>query len=82
VVIHDLDLVRVPVAPLEAHSPTIVDANAVLAGTISHQLLEPIPGRDAEIGKRPRSMQDPELPGGQGNRMKLCWADSGPERTK
>lgn len=48
-VVDDFNLVRIPVAPLEANPPTLIDPNAVLAPPLSGQLLKPIAGRDAEI---------------------------------
>jgi hypothetical protein len=49
VVVNDLDIVGVAVSPPEADAPLIVDADAVLAGSIAPQLLQPITRRHPEI---------------------------------
>jgi len=49
VVIDDLDPVGSSAAPLEADSPLLVDPDAVLAGTVPGQFLEPVPGWNSEI---------------------------------
>jgi hypothetical protein len=40
--VDDLDIVRVPGPPTEADPPLVIDANAVLSGTITKQLFEAI----------------------------------------
>jgi len=45
VIIDDLDILRPDFRPAEAHSPLIVDADAVLSLTISYQRLQPIARR-------------------------------------
>jgi hypothetical protein len=49
VVISYLDLVGVASIPSEAHSPLIVDANAVLAVPATPQLLKPVSRWDSQI---------------------------------
>lgn len=49
VVIDDLNLISIAVAPLEADSPLAVDANGVLAGSFSGEGFQPISGRHAQI---------------------------------
>jgi hypothetical protein len=41
--------VGIAVAPHEAHAELIVDANAVLAFSITVQLFQPVAGRDSQI---------------------------------
>ncbi len=36
-------------APGEAHAPLVVDADAVLAGAVAGQLLQPVAGRDSQV---------------------------------
>jgi hypothetical protein len=42
VVIHYLDVVRIAVTPREADPPAVIDPNAVLAGPVLFQRLQPI----------------------------------------
>jgi len=49
VVIHDLYPVRSAIPPLEANAPLIVNADAVLTGTVCAQFLKPIGWRYAKI---------------------------------
>jgi len=49
VIVDDLDVVGVPVLPAEADPPLIVDANAVLTGAVTLELLQSVARRDAEI---------------------------------
>ena len=54
VVIHNLDVIGVGVAPAEANPPLVVDADAVLALAIPFKLLQPVTrqgGQRAEIGR-------------------------------
>jgi hypothetical protein len=48
-VIDDLDFVRMAILPYEAHSPLLVDADAVLAFPVCCQGLKPIPWRHLQI---------------------------------
>jgi len=61
VVIDDLDVVRVRTSPSEADAPLIVDADTVLTGTRSFQLLESIAGRYPEVFQALRSIHKDEL---------------------
>jgi hypothetical protein len=44
-VVHNLDVVRVPVHPQEADAPLIVDANAKLTGSITREPLKSVSWR-------------------------------------
>ena len=48
-VVHDLDLIRIAVAPLETYAPLIVDADTVLPFPASRQLFQPIAGWAPQI---------------------------------
>lgn len=43
VIVNDLDVVSIAIAPTEAQPPLVIDANAVLTLTVSLQGFEPIP---------------------------------------
>jgi hypothetical protein len=45
VVVNDLYIIRISAAPCEADTELVVDANAVLAGTISRERLKAITWR-------------------------------------
>lgn len=50
-VVDDLDLPRLAIAPSEADTPLFVDANTVLSSAIAPQRLEPVAGRRPQIVK-------------------------------
>jgi hypothetical protein len=49
VVIRDLHLIGIAVPPNETHAELIVDPNAVLAQSVTAQLLQPVAERNAQI---------------------------------
>jgi hypothetical protein len=49
VVVDDLNVFRTGGCPSKADPPLLVDADAVVAGAITRELLEPIAWRDSEI---------------------------------
>lgn len=56
VVVHNLDIFRMPVNPAKTDSKLVVDTDAVLPGTISPELLQPIARWHTQKIKRARSM--------------------------
>ena len=60
-IIHDLDLVRTPVAPEEANAPLAVDANAVLPLAISTQHMKLVPTLRFQIIETIRSVERHQL---------------------
>jgi len=60
-VVHDLDRVRITISPFEADPPTLIDADAVLAGSIPTQLLKAIGRRDPEISQGLSIVDHPEF---------------------
>jgi len=61
VIVHDLNLMGVPIAPGEAEPPLIVDAHAVLPFSISEQCLQAIPWRRCQVAQFRRAIQLPKL---------------------
>lgn len=61
VVIHDLDLVGIPLLPEKADSPTIVDADAVLSFPVARKRVQAIPGRRPQIVELPGIVQNHQL---------------------
>jgi hypothetical protein len=51
VVVHNLNLVSVPIFPLKADSILVIDANAVLAFSIASEALQPIAGRHGQVAQ-------------------------------
>jgi hypothetical protein len=50
-VVDDRDVECISVTPTKAYAPLIIDPNAVIAGTITTELLQPISRRDPQIVK-------------------------------
>ena len=57
-IVHDFDVLRVAVLPTETNSPLIIHSNAVLALAIAFQRFEAVSGRDSQLPKLRRSMQN------------------------
>jgi hypothetical protein len=62
VIIDDRHVVGVAIPPSETDPPLIVDANAVLPGPITAQLLQAVSGRDAKIIQDLRRVDRNKLP--------------------
>jgi hypothetical protein len=56
-IIRDLHVVRVPLAPLETDAILVIDANAVLAFPIASQPLQPVTGWQRKVAVSPRRIQ-------------------------
>ena len=64
-IVHNLDIVSIAIAPDKADSPLVIDADAVLALAITRELFKAIPGRrNAQILQRLRVVQHRELASG------------------
>lgn len=61
-VVHDLHFKGVPLAPLEADPPLVVDSDAVLAGPVPFQRLQAIAGWHPQIEEALGVVQHPQLP--------------------
>ena len=49
--VHNLDLPSIAIAPSEADAPLVVDANAVLPGSVATKILRSVAGRDPQVVK-------------------------------
>jgi hypothetical protein len=61
-VVGELNIVRLPIAPDEANPPLIVDPDAVLPASVPTQRLEPIARHDAQLLEAMRRIDDLKLP--------------------
>src|SRR5581483_11590967 len=61
VVVDDLDIVRPAGPPAKADPPLLVDPDAVLAGSVTDKLLEPISRRDSQVSERFGGVEDQQL---------------------
>lgn len=50
-IVDDLNVIGIAVLPAKTDSPLVIDANTVLAGTISLELLQTVPRWDAQVVK-------------------------------
>jgi hypothetical protein len=62
VIVDDFNVVRVAVRPPKAHTPLIVDPNAVLAEAVAVQFLQAIPRRKPQFIEANCSVDLHELP--------------------
>jgi hypothetical protein len=60
-IVHKLDVVSVPFTPAEADAPLVVDANAVLTGSVAFQRLQPVARRYPQGFQRSGGMNLDEL---------------------
>jgi len=56
VVIHNFNVMRVPVAPHKTHPPLVVDANAVLSKPVTGQCFQPVARRHPQKIQRSGSV--------------------------
>ena len=61
-IINDLDLEGVAIFPSKTDAPLVINANAVLAGAIALEFLQPVARRDAKVLELLRSVNQAELP--------------------
>lgn len=61
-VVNNLNLFRVPVAPNEAYAPLVVDSDAVLPAAVACQSLKPIAWWRTQVIKADRSVQVAQFP--------------------
>ena len=61
VIIHDLNIVCVPLEPAKAYSPTIGYPNAVLPFSDSFELFQPVSRRNPQVFQRFRCIENQEL---------------------
>ena len=65
VVVDDLDVGRSGVGPGEADPPLLVDADAVLPGSVSAKCLKAVAGRHSEVVEDLGGVQHHQLPQGR-----------------
>ena len=56
-VVHDLDIFRAGVRPVETHPKLVVYSNTVLPGTAALERLQPVTRRDTKVFKPARDLQ-------------------------
>lgn len=61
VIVHNLNIVRVPLAPDETQAPSVVDTNTVLPFSVGMQCLQAIPRRRSQVTQFRRAIQLPKL---------------------
>jgi hypothetical protein len=64
VIVHNLDIVSIAIAPDKTDSPMVIDADAMLALAMTRELFKAIAGRNAQILQRLRVVQHRELASG------------------
>jgi hypothetical protein len=60
-IVHNLNVQSIPLVPPKAHTPLIVDSNAVLPGAVAGEFFQSIPGRCPQVFKGRRSVRDEQL---------------------
>ena len=64
VIVDDLDIERVTIAPDKTDPPLVIDANTVLARTIARQTFQAIARRNAQIVQSGRAVKHSQLASG------------------
>jgi hypothetical protein len=62
VIIDDLDVVGIPAGPAEAHSPLVIDSDAVLSPPVTCYCFEVIAWRGLEVVQGTRAVEVVQLP--------------------
>ena len=60
-VIHNLDVLSASIRPVEAHAELIVNAHAVLTGTITSKGLQSVAWRNTKVFQSPRDFKLPKF---------------------
>src|ERR1039458_10435476 len=60
VAVRDLDIMRVPLAPGKTDPPAVADPNAVLAGPVAFQRLQPVVPDGRKVGHTRGCIQPPQ----------------------
>jgi hypothetical protein len=60
-VIHNLNVLDASIRPAEAHAELIINAYAVLAGTIASQGFQSVAWRNTEVIQSPRNLELPKF---------------------
>jgi hypothetical protein len=61
VIVHDLNFVRIPLAPNEAKTPLVVNSNAILSLAVAMHYFQAISGRRCQIAQFRGAIQLPQL---------------------
>jgi len=61
-IVDDLYLIRIPILPAEAHTPLVIDADAVLPLPFAPQSLQSVSWGNPEVLQRTGAMQIQEFP--------------------
>jgi len=64
-IVHDFHVEGVSLPPFEADTPAVVDADAVLAGALAPQRLQPVAGRHGQVFQARRGMELEQLAAGR-----------------
>jgi hypothetical protein len=74
-IINNFDVFCKSIRPVKAHSPLVIDANAVLTGTTAFERLKVIAGWNSQVLKAVSDFELPEFsPGNPGNIRKLFYS--------
>jgi len=74
-IINNFDILCESVRPVKAHSPLVIDANAVLTGTTAFERLKVIAEWNSQVLKAIGDFELPEFsPGNYGNIHKLFYS--------
>lgn len=60
-IVGDFDVVGVALVPTKANSPLVVDADAVLTGTVATEQFEVIPGGNSQVAQGFRGIQQDQF---------------------
>ncbi len=79
-IVHDLDIPGIAVAPDEADAPLVVDTNAVLPDSVASKGFQSVAGRDSQILKAASSVDCNQLCPGPGLDLRRQPANGMPRK--
>ena len=74
-IIDDLDVIGVAIAPCKADAPAVIDPNAILSGSIPSQLFQAVGGGNLQIMEGMRIIKHAQFP--QSDLLDVRWQPAG-----
>jgi hypothetical protein len=70
VIVTELNIERIPIRKAEADPPLVIDRDGVLPGAVAFERMQPIAGRDLQVGQRRGDMNGFKLTEGSARHIR------------